>query len=330
MAPPPADELERLFELSLDLLCVLTLDRRFRVVNPAFERVLGHELGSVVDTPFEQLVHPDDLEATLAELERTAGGEEAWFESRFRCRDDSYRWLQWRIVPAPTEQLLFASARDVTVRKEAEAALRVSEERFRTFMDESPAIAMMKDEEGRYVYVSQRWLDGYGLTEEQVIGRTPYELFPRDIAEHYRRHELEVLATGETIASVEPRLRKDGTRGWGLAYKFPLNDPTGRAVVGGVGVDITDWKVAEDELREAEARYRTLVEQLPVATYVDRLDERSSNVYTSPQIEAMLGYRAEEWRDDPDLFYKLLHPEDRERVLAEHAAARDTREPLQS
>src|SRR6266508_2161487 len=327
---PSTGELERLFELSLDLLCLLGFDRRFRLVSPAFERLLGHALDGVVGTPLDRLVHPDDLESTLTELERTAAGDEAWFENRLRCRDSSYRWLQWRVVPAVDEQLLYASARDVTVRKETETALRASEDRFRTFMDESPAIAMMKDEEGRYVYVSQRWLEGYGLTKEQVIGRTAYELFPEDIAGHYRRHELEVLASGETIASVEPRLRKDGTRGWGLAYKFPVTDPAGRARVGGVGVDITEWKLAEEELREAEARYRTLVEQLPVATYVDRLDEHSSNVYTSPQIEAMLGYSSKEWKHDAELFYKLLHPEDRERVLAEHMRARETKEPLQS
>src|SRR5881397_1204506 len=121
MASPSAVELERLFELSLDLLCVLSLDRRFRRVNPAFERLLGHALADVVGTPLEQFVHPDDLESTVNELERTAAGDEAWFESRLRCRDASYRWLQWRVVPAMDEQLLFESARDVTVRKEAEA-----------------------------------------------------------------------------------------------------------------------------------------------------------------------------------------------------------------
>jgi diguanylate cyclase (GGDEF)-like protein/PAS domain S-box-containing protein len=85
------------------------------------------------------------------------------------------------------------------------------------------------------------------------------------------------------------------------------------------------------ELGEREAvdrRYRTLIEQLPLVIYVDRLDETSSNVFTSRQIEGLLGYSVEEWRADGDLFVKLLHPEDRDRVLAEHARTHRTHEPI--
>jgi diguanylate cyclase (GGDEF)-like protein/PAS domain S-box-containing protein len=77
-----------------------------------------------------------------------------------------------------------------------------------------------------------------------------------------------------------------------------------------------------------EPRFRSLVEQLPLSVYIDRLDEVSSNIYTSPQIEPMLGYSVEEWADNDDLFVELLHPEDRERVLAAHQRTHATREPL--
>jgi two-component system, cell cycle sensor histidine kinase and response regulator CckA len=79
----------------------------------------------------------------------------------------------------------------------------------------------------------------------------------------------------------------------------------------------------EETLRAAEARYRTFVESLPIVTYVDELDATSSSIYASPQIERLSGYAAEEWAADPDLFVRLLHPDDRERVLAEHARLRD-------
>ena len=73
----------------------------------------------------------------------------------------------------------------------------------------------------------------------------------------------------------------------------------------------------EESARRDEERYRTLVERLPLVTYIDALDDRSSNIYTSPQLEAILGYTVEEWQSDPDLFVRILHPEDRDRVLAE-------------
>jgi diguanylate cyclase (GGDEF)-like protein/PAS domain S-box-containing protein len=77
-----------------------------------------------------------------------------------------------------------------------------------------------------------------------------------------------------------------------------------------------------------EPRFRSLVEQLPLSVYIDRLDDLSSNIYTSPQIEPMLGYSVEEWAENDDLFVELLHPEDRERVLAAHQRTHATREPL--
>jgi PAS domain S-box-containing protein len=77
---------------------------------------------------------------------------------------------------------------------------------------------------------------------------------------------------------------------------------------------------AEVRVSAAERNYRSLVEQLPLAMYIDRLDETSSCVYISPQVEEMLGYTPLEWMSDPDLFVKVLHPEDRERTLAEHHA----------
>jgi diguanylate cyclase (GGDEF)-like protein/PAS domain S-box-containing protein len=98
-------------------------------------------------------------------------------------------------------------------------------------------------------------------------------------------------------------------------------------------VDCGDDRVAtaaavEGEAREIERRYRTLVEQLPLVVYVDALDAGSSNIFTSGGIEPLLGYSVEEWRDDPDLFIRTLHPDDRDRVLAAHARTHRTHEPL--
>jgi diguanylate cyclase (GGDEF)-like protein/PAS domain S-box-containing protein len=79
---------------------------------------------------------------------------------------------------------------------------------------------------------------------------------------------------------------------------------------------------------EVERRYRTLIEQLPLVVYVDELDSISSNIFTSRQIEPMLGYSVDEWATDPELFTRLLHPEDREQVLAAHVHTHETHEPL--
>ena len=83
-------------------------------------------------------------------------------------------------------------------------------------------------------------------------------------------------------------------------------------------LDITAEKAAKDAARDAQLRYRSLVEALPVVVFIDAADERSTNVYTSPYAETMTGYTAEEWMSDGELWSRTIHPEDRERVLAAH------------
>ncbi len=88
--------------------------------------------------------------------------------------------------------------------------------------------------------------------------------------------------------------------------------------------------LGDDDLSpdEVARRYRTLIEQLPLVVYLDEVDSISSNIFTSRQIEPILDYSVEEWATDRELFTRLLHPEDRERVLAAHARTHETHEPL--
>jgi two-component system cell cycle sensor histidine kinase/response regulator CckA len=85
-----------------------------------------------------------------------------------------------------------------------------------------------------------------------------------------------------------------------------------------------------DSLSDSEQRYRELVEHMPLTTYVDRVDGRDSDVYTSPQIQTLLGYPPQAWESKPGLLARVLHPEDRERVLAERAHVHATGEPLRT
>src|SRR5918992_641425 len=111
------------------------------------------------------------------------------------------------------------------------------------------------------------------------------------------------------------------------AYRDELGDE--RTVI--VFRDIAERKKMERRFREAETRFRTLVEQIPAVTYIEAIDqeERTTNLlYMSPQVETMFGYSPEEWMSNPHLFPELLHPEDRERVLAEDKRTDETGEPF--
>jgi PAS domain S-box-containing protein len=119
------EDLERFFAFSRDLLCVADFDGFFTRVNPAFERVLGHTSEELLRDPFLSFVHPDDREATAAEFQSVLGGREALgFENRYRCRDGSYRWLQWSSITDRDVGLIYAVARDVSDAKQSETELR--------------------------------------------------------------------------------------------------------------------------------------------------------------------------------------------------------------
>ena len=128
-----ADELERFFELSLDLLCVANLEGYFLRLNQAWTRVLGYEEAELKASPFLDFVHPDDRDATIAALAGlTTGQRVVGFENRYRARDGTYRWLQWTATPFSEERAIYAAARDVTDRtqaaeQKAEAAARLAQ-----------------------------------------------------------------------------------------------------------------------------------------------------------------------------------------------------------
>jgi diguanylate cyclase (GGDEF)-like protein/PAS domain S-box-containing protein len=86
----------------------------------------------------------------------------------------------------------------------------------------------------------------------------------------------------------------------------------------------------EARLRAAEAKYRTLVEQLPLVTYIDALTASATSLYASPQVEPLLGYSVDEWLSDPEFFPKLLHPEDRDRILDLVDHCNETADPFRA
>jgi PAS domain S-box-containing protein len=114
-------EIDQLFNLSLDMLCIAGFDGYFKRVNPACERVLGVPARDLLNRPYVEFVHPDDREATIAEGSKlVSGAETISFENRYRRADGSYVWLLWNATPSASEQLIFAVARDITERKRAE------------------------------------------------------------------------------------------------------------------------------------------------------------------------------------------------------------------
>ena len=112
------EERDRFFDLSRDLICLATFDGYFKTLNPAWEGVLGFTRGELMSRPFIEFVHPEDREATRTEAARLMNGHETVrFENRYLCKDGSCRWFNWNARAAVSQQLIYATARDVTEQK---------------------------------------------------------------------------------------------------------------------------------------------------------------------------------------------------------------------
>jgi PAS domain S-box-containing protein len=118
------EELDRFFNLSIDMHCVANFDGYFKRLNPAWERVLGYTIEELLARPYLDFVHPDDRKPTTAEADKlSVGGEVLSFENRYRAKDGSYRWLEWVCVPYPSEEMIYGVARDITERKQAKETI---------------------------------------------------------------------------------------------------------------------------------------------------------------------------------------------------------------
>ncbi len=132
------DERDRFFNLSADMLCIADFKGFLRQVNPAWQKTMGWTPEELLSKPFQEFVHPDDRKNTEGAMECLVRGEELTnFENRYVCRDGSYRWLSWKASPLVKDGLVFAVARDITGRREAEDALLTSERRYRVVTEQT-------------------------------------------------------------------------------------------------------------------------------------------------------------------------------------------------
>jgi PAS domain S-box-containing protein len=151
---------------------------------------------------------------------------------------------------------------DITERRRAEEARRASEARFASFMRHAPGTAVMRDFQGRYLFANEAWERRQHQAREDWEGKTIAEVWPPDMAAKFYESDLQVIAQGKTVQTIEEIPQEDGIHHW-LVTRFPIPDGDGQsALVGEVGLDITLRRRAEEALRESEQRLRFLTSQL--------------------------------------------------------------------
>jgi two-component system cell cycle sensor histidine kinase/response regulator CckA len=319
---------QSLFESSPAAMAVLNAEGVFEDANTALSDLFGFPLDAIIGVKFGALLHPQEAE-----------GAERWFRRFVRSDERSYE-VHRRFVRGDGRELLLrvrvgamrdrpdgpfavVAFDDVTAEGRLVAQVGRHEERFQSLIEEATDLITIISAEGKVMYESPSVERLMGYPPAEPNGGDAFERIHPDDVSRCRRAFQRMLVDGAPV-HVDLRVRHaDGH--WvelDTIARNMLDDPA----VGGIVVnsrDVSESQRAERELRRTERSYRTFVEQLPVVTYVAQLEYPHRVTYISPQAEELLGYPVSEWLEDPQIWSRVVHPDDYRANASQGAALAD-------
>ena len=239
---------------------LVALDGRFMGANDMLCRILGYTKEELLIKTFQELTHPDDLEADLAYVNLLLAGKinEYEMEKRYLHKQGQFVWAQLNVsmVQDSDRQPLFfiAQIQDISRRKENDEKLRESESRFRDIAQSMADWIWEVDKNGKYTYVSDSVKNILGYTPEEILGKTPFEFMPEKEAAKIKEIFFESVSKSGPIVDLENwNLAKDGTEICLITNGVPLLN-TDREFTGYRGVDknITNQKKLETQVQQAQ------------------------------------------------------------------------------
>jgi len=310
-----ADHVDRFFTLSLDLLCICSADGYFKLLNPAWTTVLGYQTDELLGQPFASFMHPDDMEATTAEIVKLMGGAlTVDFENRYRCKDGSYRSLLWTVAPLPEQELMYAVARDITDRKKSDA-------KFESLLEAAPDAIVGVDQNGVIRLVNRQTEVLFGYQRAELIGQAIETLVPESFRTAHPAHRSGYFASPMTRA-MGAGLELTGRRQDGTEFPVDISlssieTEEGLLVTAAVR-DVTEQKQAAHNARslvEAEELVRTVMASASIGIGLASLDG-SFRVVNASLCDLLdhdtAWFLAHHLRD-------IAHPEDRAATTPEKA-----------
>lgn len=256
----------RIVETANDGIWVIDAASRITFVNQRLAEMLGYSIAEMTGRPIFDFIDAEHKAFAEASIESNLKGiHYRQHDFKYRGKDGTAIWAIVSVTPIFDKDGSYAGAlgmvTNITRRKEIEQALRDSEERFQAFMANSPVVAFIVDEKSRFLYVNKMWERRFRKTLDEVYGKTRFDLWPAT-AHIHRESDLAVLAADAALQFTEEVPNPDGSLGSWLVYKFPLKNTAGKRLIGGMAVDITERKRAEEELRQANEELGATNEEL--------------------------------------------------------------------
>ncbi|NHI89750.1 MAG: PAS domain S-box protein, partial [Candidatus Thorarchaeota archaeon] len=313
---------KHLAEESIQGLTIIQNDR-YVYVNPAFAFLIGYTVEEILSMSPEEgwnLIHPDDRKYLhqLASDRRAGIKIPMPYEYRFVRRDGTIRWVQAfsGYIEFGGERALQVLLIDETEAKIAEARLRASQEMLQTVMNTIPEYVFWKDRDSVYLGCNENFALISGVdSPDNIVGKTDFDLAWREVeSELLRALDQEVIRTNRPqINIISPQHQADDKDAWIEINIVPLHDDDDN-VIGVLGTyhDITEKRIAEDNLIKSEAKYRSLAEQSVQSITILTSDKL---LYYNPAFKELVGFTDDELLDmNASDIWNLVHPDDRDEV----------------
>ncbi len=267
------EQLRLVTDNMLDMVIRTDLQGTFLYASPSHKHILGYESASLLGMSVYDYMHPEDIDrvrnVALANLQTETIGKQ---EYRYRHADGHYMWLESIGTPIYDDNgspigAVF-STRNITERKRAEDALRESEAKYRTLVENIPQKIFMKDRELNYLSTNENYARDLGIQPADIVGKTDYDFYPKDLAEKYRADDIRIMETAQ-LEELDEKYLQEGRETWVHTIKTPVRDENGEIVaLLGIFWDIAERKRVEEKLEEERILLRTLIDNLPDRIYV--------------------------------------------------------------
>ena len=246
-------------------------DGKYEYVSPASEKITGYTPEEYYSSPklVTQHLHPDFLEYFREQWSRLLEGHATTFyEYAIVHKSGELRWMNQRNTLIKDDRgrpvALEGVVTDITDRKKVELELKESRELFKSFMENLPGDAYIRDGQDRYVFANRQFLKHAGLKPEEVYGKIDRSLFPRKMAVEFSANDQVIRSHGQTFTfRTRVPSRNNGSRQL-IVHKFPVRMPDGENLIGGMAFDISKELQLQKELGESESRFREMADLAPV------------------------------------------------------------------
>jgi PAS domain S-box-containing protein len=298
-----SERLDGFFALTLDLLSIADTEGYFLKLNPEWETALGYGVEELEGKRFLDLVHPEDLPATLEAMERLRAQEEVLhFVNRYRRKNGDYCYLEWRA--RSVGDLIYAAARDITAHQETEQELQQQAAFLEGLLNSIPDIVFFKNLEGEYLRTNCEFARLVGRSPEEIVGRTDYDLFDKERADWFHEQDAQVLM-GEGLHENETWVTyPDGREILAHTKMVKLQDAAGNTIgMVGTSRDITERRYIEEELQVSRSNFMSFFNLS--LDFLMVLDNKGDILIANDRVVDRLGYSPEELEGMSVL---MLHP----------------------